>query len=141
MPLLVLLLEPPMPLALLEAVAPPAPLVVPPDCMWTLSEPHELASAPAAVSPRSRATAVRGTEPSWRRRGSPQLGHITSVLLAWQLQRGQGTRAEAMAESSRSGPRRSSLVAYPSGMAEARGSPREQRPGDEDAPRPIFAVW
>src|SRR5262249_22765584 len=152
-------------------------------------------SAPAAVSPRSRATAVRGTEPSSRRSGSPQLGHVTSVLLAWQSQRGQGTRAEAISGSSRSSPPRSSFFAYPSCMAEARGSqgeartggsqgeartggsqggartgdsqggartggsqggartggsqggartggsPRDQRPGDEDAPRPIFAVW
>jgi radical SAM protein with 4Fe4S-binding SPASM domain len=109
-----------------------------------LRAPH--ASAPAAVSPRSTATVVRGTDPSLRRSGSPQLGHVTSVLLAWQWQWGQGTKAEAMRAGSSASAARSSLSRGFScilrAMTEALpASPREPRPGDEEAPRPIFAVW
>src|SRR5262249_6726899 len=54
------------------------------------------AAAAAAVSPRSTATAVRGTVPSRVRSGSPQLGQVVSELLAWQAQLGQTMRAGGM---------------------------------------------
>jgi hypothetical protein len=89
MPLLVLLalvLPVVLVLELVEPPVPPAPVEVVVDVpvSSSLLAPHEPASAPAAVSPRSTAAAVRGMEPSVRRSGSPQLGHVTSVLFAWQ---------------------------------------------------------
>jgi hypothetical protein len=96
--------QPPVPASLLP---PPVPsLPVPPDVVpvvmampysTTCELLHEPASAPAALSPRSTATAVRWTEPSAWRSGSPQLGQLASVLLAWQPQCAQGIRAGAMA--------------------------------------------
>ncbi len=70
----------PVPLDVVDVVeAPPAPPIP-----SSVRAPHELPSAPTAVRPRSTAAAVRGTLPSLRRRGSPQLGQVTSALFAWQ---------------------------------------------------------
>jgi hypothetical protein len=64
-------------LELVVAAEPPSP---PPEVLLLHDAP--MAAAVAVVSPRSMATAARGKLPSLRRRGSPQLGHVDSVLLA-----------------------------------------------------------
>ncbi len=102
----------------------------------------QLTSTATAVSLRSTDVAVRGTEPSPRRIGSPQLGHVASVRLAWHSQWGHGTRKEGMPEDAAPRERRSSRCRVSSrDMAKLRRYPRERRPDVEVGPKPIFAVW
>jgi hypothetical protein len=74
------------------AVRPPVPPLLEDPVLLLL---HAVASV-AVESPSSTATAARGTVPSRRRSGSPQLGHVVSELLAWQAQLGQTMRAGGM---------------------------------------------
>jgi radical SAM protein with 4Fe4S-binding SPASM domain len=108
----------------------------------TMLSPHDAPSVPAAVSPRSTATAVRWIEPSALRRGSPQIGQVTSALFAWQPQCAQGSKLDGMAYLRSSVRRDQRLSAILPAMAEVLpASPRELRPGDQGGARPIFTVW
>ena len=98
-------MAPPAPLELELALAPPAPpplelllLVVSAMPYAGVGEGPVLHAADSApvVSPSSTATAARGNAPSLVRRGSPQLGHVVSKLLAWQAQLGQRIKAGGM---------------------------------------------
>ena len=75
--------------------APPLPELSPLPMTFPL---HAVAAtALAAVRPSSRAMAVRGTPPSSRRSGEPQIGQRVSDDLTWQVQLGQAIKKGGMA--------------------------------------------